>query len=115
MIVRRRFEFQAAHRLPNHPGKCRHVHGHSFHLDVSVDRPVDPATGMALEFADLKAVVLEHVVDRLDHTLLNDTVELPTTENMAVWIWNRLAPHLDGLCEVALHETEKNSVVYRGA
>ena len=52
MIVRRRFEFEAAHRLPNHPGKCRELHGHSYGLFVKVDRPVDDTSGMAIDFSD---------------------------------------------------------------
>lgn len=114
MIVRRRFEFQAAHCLPDHAGKCRNVHGHSYRLDVSVERPVDAKSGMAIEFADVKAVVLERVVLPLDHSLLNDTVENPTTERMCLWIWRRLIDGLPGLTEIELHETEKCSVVYRG-
>lgn len=114
MIVRRRFEFQAAHCLPEHPGKCKQVHGHSYKLVVAVKRPVDPASGMAIEFADVKAVVLERVVRPLDHTLLNDTVDNPTTERMCLWIWQRLADELPGLNEIELHETDKCSVVYRG-
>ena len=43
VIVRRRFEFEAAHELPNHPGKCKNLHGHSYKLFVTVERPVDAA------------------------------------------------------------------------
>ena len=114
MIVRRRFEFQAAHCLPDHAGKCRNVHGHSYKLVVAVERPVDPATGMSIEFADVKSVVLERVVEPLDHSLLNDSVDNPTTERMCLWIWRRIAERLEGLVEIELHETEKCSVVYRG-
>ena len=53
MIVRRRFDFEAAHRLPRHPGKCRELHGHSYRLVVAVERPVDPDSGMVIDFGDL--------------------------------------------------------------
>jgi len=112
--VRRRFPFEAAHRLPNHPGKCRELHGHSYVLVVTVDRAVDPETGLAIDFGDLKAVVHREVIDRLDHRFVNDTIDNPTAENMAAWMWRRLRPHLDGLEEIELHETERCSVVYRG-
>ena len=114
MIVRRRFEFQAAHHLPDYPGKCQNVHGHSYRLVVEVDRPVEPQSGMAIEFKAIKQVVLDRVVQRLDHRHLNDIVDNPTTERMALWIWQQLAPELDGLCEIELAETEKCSVIYRG-
>lgn len=114
MRVRRQFVFEAAHRLPHHPGKCRELHGHSYRLVVSVDRPVDAATGLAIDFSDLKAVVRAEVVDRLDHRYVNDLIDNPTAEVMCVWIWDRLAPKLAGLTEIELHETRDCSVVYRG-
>ncbi|MCP3979519.1 MAG: 6-carboxytetrahydropterin synthase QueD [bacterium] len=114
MIVRRKFDFEAAHHLPHHPGKCRDPHGHSYRLVVSVDRPVDPHSGLAIDFSDLKHVVQAEVVDLLDHKNVNDIMDNPTAEVMSVWIWNRLLPRLDGLVEIELHETRKCSVVYRG-
>ena len=114
MRVKVAFDFEAAHKLPNHPGKCRELHGHSYHLVVSVDRPVEPQSGMAIDFSDLKLVVKREVVDRLDHTYVNDTIDNPTAEVMAVWIWNRLREPLQGLVEVGLWETRNCAVVYRG-
>ncbi len=114
MRVRRSFEFDAAHRLPNHPGKCRELHGHGYRLVVAVDRPVDPATGLAIDFSDLKEIVAREVVSRLDHGFVNDWMENPTAELMAVWIWDRLAGALAGLVEIELFETGSCSVVYRG-
>jgi 6-pyruvoyltetrahydropterin/6-carboxytetrahydropterin synthase len=112
--VRRLFEFEAAHRLPNHPGKCRCLHGHSYKLWVTAERTIDPASGMAIDFSDLKRIVRREVVDQVDHKLLNDTIDNPTAERIAVWVWNRLEGPLPGLVEVELHETSHCSVIYRG-
>lgn len=114
MRVRRRFAFEAAHSLPYHPGKCRELHGHSYVLKVTVDRPIDPGTGMGIDFADLKGVVKSRVIDHLDHKTLNDLIENPTAELMAVWIWKRLSDDLTGLQEIELRETTSCSVLYRG-
>lgn len=114
MRVRRRFRFEAAHRLPRHPGKCRELHGHSYELLVTVDRPVDAESGLAIDFSDLKSIVREEVIRKLDHRNINDLIENPTAELMAVWIWDRLQPVLPGLEEIELHETRNCSVVYRG-
>jgi 6-pyruvoyltetrahydropterin/6-carboxytetrahydropterin synthase len=108
------FDFEAAHKLPHHPGKCRELHGHSYHLVVCVDRPVAKDTGMAIDFSDLKQVVRREVVDRLDHTYVNDRIDNPTAEVMAAWIWNALREPLPGLSEVELWETRSAAVVYRG-
>ena len=114
MRVRREFEFEAAHRLPRHTGKCRRPHGHSYRLVVTVDRPVDPDSGLAIDFADLRETVEREVISALDHRDVNEILENPTAEAMAVWIWSRLAVPLAGLDEVELHETRSCSVVYRG-
>jgi len=108
------FDFEAAHKLPRHPGKCKELHGHSYHLVVSVDRPVSKESGMAIDFGDLKKVVRAEVVDRLDHTYVNEKIDNPTAEVMAVWIWNALREPLPGLAEVELWETRSCAVVYRG-
>jgi 6-pyruvoyltetrahydropterin/6-carboxytetrahydropterin synthase len=112
--VRREFEFEAAHRLPRHPGKCRQPHGHSYRLAVTVERPVHPESGLAIDFSELKAIVEREVVLTLDHRDVNEILENPTAEAMAVWIWSRLEGPLAGLVEVELHETRSCSVVYRG-
>ena len=114
MRVRRIFDFEAAHLLPHHPGKCRDLHGHSYRLVVTVDRPLDAGTGLAIDFSDLKTVVRLEVVDGLDHKYLNELIENPTAEHVAIWIWNRLVEAVPGLVEIELRETRDCSVVYRG-
>lgn len=114
MRVRRRFRFEAAHQLPNHPGKCRELHGHSFELHVMVERPVDPHSGMTLDFAEIKRVVQSEAIEHLDHRFLNEFLDNPTAERIAIWIWRRLAEPLPGLIEIELFETRDCSVVYRG-
>ena len=115
MIVGRTFEFQAAHHLPRHPGKCRDLHGHTYRFEVHCEGPVDPDTGMVLDFAELKACVGERVLDVLDHTLLNDRIDEPTAENVAAWIWRQLAGSALPVVEIRLWETTSCFVIYRGA
>ena len=114
MIVKRRFEFEAAHSLPAHPGKCRELHGHSYVLTVSVDGKVNDDTGLVIDFSDLKRIVIERVVSLLDHKCVNEVIENPTSERMAGWMWQRLREELPGLAEVELYETRSCSVIYRG-
>jgi 6-pyruvoyltetrahydropterin/6-carboxytetrahydropterin synthase len=115
MIVKRAFHFEAAHRLPHHPGKCRELHGHSYRLIVSVDLPTEAATGMAIDFGDLKEIVGREIVDRVDHRNLNDLIDNPTAELIAAWVWDRLSGKLQGLVEIELWETRDCAVVYRGS
>jgi len=114
--VFREFTFEAAHRLPNVPEghKCRRLHGHSYRVEVHVGGEVDLASGMVIDFADIKAA-FQPVLDRLDHYYLNDVegLENPTSENVARWIWDHLAPSLH-LSKIVVRETCTSGVAYGG-
>jgi 6-pyruvoyltetrahydropterin/6-carboxytetrahydropterin synthase len=113
--VCRQFRFEAAHLLPDYPGPCRDLHGHSYRLVVSIEGPIDPASGLVIDFSELKHIVEQEVIVHFDHTNLNDFLHNPTAENLAVWIWDKISIKLPGLVEIELHETEKCSVIYRGS
>jgi 6-pyruvoyltetrahydropterin/6-carboxytetrahydropterin synthase len=94
--------------------KCRRLHGHSYHLEVTVEGEVDPATGWLIDYAAIKdAFAVLH--DQLDHRYLNEVPGLdnPTSENLARWIWERLADRVP-LAEVRVEETCCSACVYRG-
>jgi len=113
----RTFRFDAAHSLPNAPAghKCRRLHGHSYRVDVHVTGPVDPATGWVMDFGELKAAV-EPVLAELDHRCLNDVPGLAnsTSEQLAKYLWDRIAPRLGGLSAVTVWESDTSRCVYRG-
>jgi 6-pyruvoyltetrahydropterin/6-carboxytetrahydropterin synthase len=116
VVIRKQFAFEAAHVLPHHTGKCSRLHGHSYRLDVSVDGPLQdegPATGMVVDFDDLSRIVRGSIIEALDHRYLNDTIDNPTSENIIVWIWQRLAPQLPGLAELTLWETATACAILR--
>ncbi|RMG43876.1 MAG: 6-carboxytetrahydropterin synthase QueD [Acidobacteria bacterium] len=114
MLLRRTYGFEASHVLPRHPGRCRNLHGHSYRFTVEVEGEIDPEQGMVIDFGELDAVVTERVLKRLDHAHLNDVLENPTAEWIAVHLWRELRPALPGLRAVELYETEGAAVVYRG-
>ena len=112
------FGFEAAHRLPRLPPshKCYRMHGHSFRVDVAVAGEVDPDLGWLLDYAELGAA-FEPLRRELDHACLNDLagLENATSENLARYLWERLAPRLPGLLSsVTVHETCSARCVYRG-
>lgn len=87
---------------------CAKLHGHSYRLDVTVAgtlRGEGSASGMVMDFGELSAVVKQLVVEQLDHTHLNETIENPTCERIIKWIWGQLRDALDGLDELTLWET----------
>ncbi|WP_404314158.1 6-carboxytetrahydropterin synthase QueD [Prescottella equi] len=113
----REFNFEAAHRLPNVPDghKCARLHGHSYRLSVHVEGPIDPTLGWVMDFGDLKKAV-QPLVEQLDHYYLNDIegLENPTSEVLAVWLWERLHPGLPGLSAITVRETCTSGSTYRG-
>jgi len=67
------FQFDAAHRLMHHKGKCKNLHGHTYRGEIEFVGKIDPETGMVQDFSDLKALV-ETQIQPFDHTvILNDT------------------------------------------
>lgn len=133
IYLTRRVEFSASHYYHNPGlseeenrrvfGKCSNLygHGHNYALEVTVGGDVDPATGMVLNITDLKKLLDAEVLEPMDHKMLNKEVpefadRNPTTENIAVAIWNRLAPRLTfgRLHRVRLYETGDLYVDYYG-
>ena len=75
MRITRRLEFDAGHRIPNHDSQCRHLHGHRYALEVTLDGEIisDAAVaqhGMVMDFGEVKAIAQRHVVDAWDHAFL---------------------------------------------
>ena len=110
------FTFEAAHWLPTFPEghKCRRMHGHSFRVDVVVEGEVDPAKGYLIDYAEISGAV-EPLRKRLDHYVLNEIegLEIPTSEVLAKWVFDRLAGQLPLLVEVIVHETCTSRCHYR--
>ena len=97
-------------------------HGHNYTLDVTVEGPVNPETGFVMDLKALKEALGARIVDDVDHRNLNLEVDwltgtMPSTENFAVAIWDRMVDELpEGvrLYRVFLRETENNSAEYMG-
>ena len=117
MELYKRFQIEAAHRLPNVPEghKCARLHGHSFRIRIGVEGPAVEPSGWVMDFADVSAA-FQPLFSQLDHHYLNDIegLENPTSENLARWIWVRLKPRLPGLSTVEVAETCNSGCIYHG-
>lgn len=113
----REFTFESAHKLPNvAPGhKCGRLHGHSYRVEVHVLGEVGAESGWVQDFGDIK-VAFKPLEDQLDHNYLNEIegLENPTSENLARWIWARLADSLPLMSAVQVRETCTSGCIYRG-
>ncbi|MDR5590898.1 6-carboxytetrahydropterin synthase [Christiangramia sp. SM2212] len=133
ITVHRKAHFNAAHRLFRKDwdddrnfkvfGKCSNpnYHGHNYELVVSVTGEPDAETGFVMDLKILKELILNEVEEPFDHKNLNIEVPdfkdlIPTAENIAVVIWNKLRSKIqkDHDLEVTLYETPRNFVTYKG-
>lgn len=132
--ITRRVHFCAAHRLHradwsderNHEvfRGCSNPnwHGHNYELDVTVEGPVNPATGYVMDLKRLRDLVQEGVIAEVDHANLNVDVDwldgtIPTTENVVVAMWHRLGARMPPeveLVKLVLWETPRNRAEYSG-
>ncbi len=116
LTLTRETKFDASHWLPDHDSKCSRQHGHTYLLQLSITGPVMPLEphcaerGMVIEMEAIKNW-LKLLTAELDHSVLNDRIEYPTTERVLLWIVNKakdeLEPVLPDGCwvsEMALYE-----------
>lgn len=133
VYLTRKCEFSASHYYNNPEfspeenrrifGKCNNPngHGHNYTLELTVKGDVDARSGFVVDLKELKDVLNREVLEALDHRFLNKEVPefakaIPTTENLAVAIWNRLKPkmHLAQMHRVRVYETPDLFVDYYG-
>lgn len=135
IYITRKERFNAAHKLYREDwtqekntetfGKCANPnwHGHNYDLYVTVKGEIDPETGFVIDLKELKKIILEEVVNKLDHKNINMDVDfmkgkLASTEILAIAIWDQLktpiAKHGAELHSIKLFETENNYVEYFG-
>ena len=122
VYLTRKIEFSASHLYHNPAmsaeenrrifGKCNNPHGHNYVLEVTVAGEPDKTTGMVMDLQELKDILKCEVMDRMDHRFLNYEVaelkgKIPTTETVAMTIWNLLDPKIRParLHRVRLYET----------
>lgn len=117
MRIFRAYNVDASHHLPRLPAehRCAHSHGHRFRIEVHVSGPADAAMGWVVDFAAIDGAVAP-LLSALDHNCLNTVsgLENPTSEVLAMWLWERLAPELPGLCQVVVQESPDSGCVYEG-
>lgn len=117
--LRKKFTFEAAHFLPEHDGKCKRLHGHSFVGWIEVSgkdlEPEGPKAGMVVDFGDLGVAMKPLLDEYLDHHCLNETLGLqsPTSEAIARWILERLVAGGLKLDAVTIEETCTSVCTYR--
>jgi 6-pyruvoyltetrahydropterin/6-carboxytetrahydropterin synthase len=114
--------FAAGHYLRNYKGKCENPHGHNYKVRVTLRGSELDKAGLLLDFKDLKHV-MKHVIDRLDHQMLNDIEPFkeinPSAENIAKYFYDEANQHLQAVSkgrvdvkDVTIWETDTTTARY---
>ena len=133
ITICRKSHFNSAHKLYNKTwskeknlkvfGKCSYenFHGHNYELIVKLYGEINKDTGMLMDLSDLKKIIKNEVEEKLDHKNLNLDIDyfkdkITSTENLAIYIWNRLNDAINIECKltVVLYETPRNFVEFSG-
>lgn len=133
ITICRKSHFNSAHKLYNKTwskeknlkvfGKCSYenFHGHNYELIVKLYGEINEDTGMLMDLSDLKKIIKNEVEEKLDHKNLNLDIDyfkdkITSTENLAIYIWNRLNDAINIKCKltVVLYETPRNFVEFSG-
>jgi 6-pyruvoyltetrahydropterin/6-carboxytetrahydropterin synthase len=133
ITICRKSHFNSAHKLYNKTwskeknlkvfGKCSYenFHGHNYELIVKLYGEINEDTGMLMDLSDLKKIIKDEVEEKLDHKNLNLDIDyfkdkITSTENLAIYIWNRLNDAINIECKltVVLYETPRNFVEFAG-
>lgn len=132
IFITRKEHFSASHKLENPAlteeqnieifGKCNHLHGHNYYMEVTLCGTPEPESGYVMDLKKLKKILLENVINKVDHSFLNELDIfkgiIPTTENMTKVFWDILKDIINRdnvkLYSIKIFETDKNSVEYRG-
>jgi len=119
MIISKSYEFDSAHQLElPYQSKCSRLHGHRYRVVVYVEGKKNE-NGMVIDFNKLDNAV-KPLIKELDHRLLNDLLQQPTAENLAIYIYEKLVAKLSGgienkdykLKKVRVYETPKSFAEY---
>jgi len=132
MYITRRERFSAAHKLENKNlsdsenknlfTKCNELHGHNYQLFVTISGDIKPHSGFIVDLKDLKKIIKEKIIYKLDHNYINDVDfmknQISTTENLCIQIWDELKKPIEllgaKLYRIKITETENNYFEYYG-
>ncbi|BBP05298.1 6-carboxytetrahydropterin synthase QueD [Sulfuriferula plumbiphila] len=111
MLITRRLEFDAGHRIPNHASQCKHLHGHRYAIEITLSGDIITAEGqseqgMVMDFSDVKRIAREQLVDAWDHAFLAYRGDKPVCDFLATLTDHKtiileLVPTVENLAHIA--------------
>ena len=113
--VTKEFSFDAAHRLKDVTGKCESLHGHTWKVQITIEGKINE-NGIVYDFTKMKKVLNEKIKSKLDHRFVNDIIEQPTAENIALWIYNEVKNILPNISKIRVYESPESfaTIYFKG-
>jgi len=110
--------FSAAHNLMDYKGKCEHLHGHNYNVEVYLEKKNLEKNGIAVDFSEIK-LKLNEILEKLDHKYLNKDIDFfknnnPSAENIAKFIFTNLKKMIKKakIKKVSVWESEDSCATY---
>lgn len=102
MQITKIFTFDSGHRLSNYEGKCKRLHGHTYHLEITIKGELDER-GMVMDFGDLKTIFREDIDSKFDHKIM-----LKTGDKYNKTLARALPKEDESICWVDYNPTAEN-------
>ncbi len=106
------FKFAASHYLTDYHGECEKLHGHNYKAIITIEDEVKK-DGMVMDYKKIKEIANKNVFDQLDHVHLNEIIDNPSSEHLAIYVWNKLEDKLP-IKKVLIQETDQYYCEYEG-
>ncbi|MEC7885947.1 MAG: 6-carboxytetrahydropterin synthase [Pseudomonadota bacterium] len=117
--ITKKFVFDSAHFITDHPKACNNLHGGRYELEITIKDYINPLSGFVLDYSFIKSIVSSLIVNKFDHKTLNYTCpELSwrsSTEFLSIVIWNILIEYIPSLSRIKIYETSSSYCTYKGA
>ncbi|MNK01222.1 6-carboxy-5,6,7,8-tetrahydropterin synthase [compost metagenome] len=106
--LKQHFQIESARFLPHLPAEhpCSRMHGHSFKIILTLHGGLDGKVGWVIDYNEIQSQ-MKPLLEQIDHRVLNEVpgLENPTSELLAVWIYDRAHKVLPQLVRVTILET----------
>ena len=116
--ITKKFVFDSAHFITDHPKACNNLHGGRYELEVTIKDYINPLSGFVLDYSFIKSIVSSLILNKFDHKTLNYTCpELSwrsSTEFLSIVIWNILIDYIPSLSNIKIYETSSSYCSYKG-
>ena len=117
MIIYRSYRIHASRFLPKLSDEhiCKKMHGHTFNITIYIKGIIKKEDGFVIDFFDIDRIFNKNIHPKIDHKVLNEVnnLENPTSEYLAIWIWDNLIIDIPNLYKIKVSEDHGTGIIYQ--